>query len=69
MEATMSYFGIGVQVPDVSLGTLLAAGGPAAATRPWLFFFPASVLVVAVCAVRLVGDAVRDAIDAGGGHE
>ncbi|MCL2668496.1 MAG: ABC transporter permease, partial [Micrococcales bacterium] len=64
MEATMSYFGIGVRVPDVSLGTLLAAGGPAAATRPWLFFFPALALVVAVCAVSLVGDAVRDAIDA-----
>ncbi len=67
-EATMSYFGIGVRVPDVSLGTLLAAGGPAAATRPWLFVFPALVLVVAVCAVSLVGDAVRDALDAGAGR-
>ncbi len=67
-EATMSYFGIGVRVPDVSLGTLLAAGGPAAATRPWLFVFPALVLVVAVSAVSLLGDAVRDALDTGAGR-
>ncbi|MCL2091377.1 MAG: ABC transporter permease [Micrococcales bacterium] len=67
-EATMSYFGIGVRVPDVSLGTLLAAGGPAAATRPWLFVCPALVLVVAVCAVSLLGDALRDALDTGAGR-
>ncbi|MCL2849458.1 MAG: ABC transporter permease [Micrococcales bacterium] len=68
-EATMSYFGIGVRVPDVSLGTLLAAGGSSAATRPWLFFFPAGVLVVAVVAVSLLGDCVRDALDAGRAHD
>jgi peptide/nickel transport system permease protein len=62
-ESTLSFFGLGVQPPDVSLGTLLAAGSPAAATRPWLFFFPAAVLVVAVLATSLVGDALRDAID------
>jgi ABC-type dipeptide/oligopeptide/nickel transport system permease subunit len=62
-ESTLSFVGLGVQPPDVSLGTLLAAGSPAAATRPWLFLFPAGVLIVAVLATSLLGDALRDAVD------
>lgn len=62
-ETTLSYFGVGVQTPDVSLGTLLNAGSAAAVTRPWLFVFPAGVLVITVLATSLLGDALRDAID------
>jgi peptide/nickel transport system permease protein len=32
-------------------------------TRPWLFVFPAAVLVATVLATSLVGDALRDAVD------
>jgi peptide/nickel transport system permease protein len=62
-ETTLSYFGLGIQAPDVSLGTMLAAGTPAATTRPWLFIFPAAILVITVLATSLLGDALRDAID------
>jgi ABC-type dipeptide/oligopeptide/nickel transport system permease subunit len=62
-ESTLSYFGFGVQAPDVSLGTLLATGSASAVTRPWLFVFPAAILVVTVLATSLVGDALRDAVD------
>lgn len=62
-ESTLSYFGFGIQPPDVSLGTLLAQGSAAAVTRPWLFVFPAAVVVVTVLATSLLGDALRDAID------
>lgn len=62
-EATLGWVGLGVAPPAVSLGTLLAAGSPAALTRPWLFFFPAGALVVTVLATSLLGDAVRDALD------
>lgn len=62
-ETSLSFFGFGVQRPDVSLGTLLAEGTSAAVTRPWLFVFPAGVLVVLLFAISLVGDALRDAID------
>lgn len=41
-ETSLSYFGFGIQKPDVSLGTLLADGTAAAVTRPWLFVFPPS---------------------------
>lgn len=62
-ETSLSYFGFGVRAPDVSLGTLLAEGTNAAVTRPWLFVFPAGVLVFTLFAVSLVGDALRDAVD------
>jgi peptide/nickel transport system permease protein len=62
-ESTLSYFGFGIQVPQVSLGTLLAAGSASAVTRPWLFVLPAAALVATVLATSLLGDALRDAVD------
>ncbi|GAA4655865.1 ABC transporter permease [Arthrobacter cryoconiti] len=62
-ETTLSFFGFGIQAPDVSLGTLLASGQGAAVTRPWLFIFPAAILVFTVLSASLVGDALRDAVD------
>ncbi len=62
-ETTLSFFGFGVQAPNVSLGTLIEDGNTAAATRPWLFAFPAGVLVALLLSLSLIGDALRDAID------
>ncbi|MFE9994189.1 ABC transporter permease [Streptomyces avermitilis] len=62
-ETALSYFGFGVQTPDVSLGTLIASGTGAAVTYPWMFFYAAGLLVVFVLAVNLVGDGLRDALD------
>ena len=62
-ETSLSYFGFGIQAPDVSLGTLIANGTDDALTFPWLFFIPAGFLVITVLAVNLVGDGLRDAFD------
>ena len=62
-ETALSYFGFGIQSPDVSLGTLLADGTSSAVTQPWLFVFPAAALIILLFAVSLVGDALRDAVD------
>ncbi|AIA08240.1 MULTISPECIES: ABC transporter permease, partial [Streptomyces] len=62
-ETGLSYFGFGVQPPDVSLGTLIADGTGAALTYPWMFFFAAGLLVVFVLAVNFLGDGLRDALD------
>lgn len=64
-ETGLSYLGFGVQPPDVSLGTLIASGTPSATTFPWLFLFPAGVLVLIIFCANLVGDGLRDAIDPG----
>ena len=62
-ETSLSYFGLGIQPPDVSLGTLLQDGTPAVVSRPWLFLFPAGFLIALLTSVSLIGDALRDALD------
>jgi len=64
-ETGLSYFGFGVQPPDVSLGTLIRDGTPAALTYPWLFGFAGGLLILFVLAVNFVGDGLRDALDPG----
>ena len=62
-EVGLSFFGFGVQPPDVSLGTLIGNYANAALTYPWQFYFPAASLVVLVLSINLVGDALRDILD------
>jgi peptide/nickel transport system permease protein len=62
-EVGLSFFGFGVQPPDVSLGTLIGDHAGAALTYPWEFYFPAGFLVALVLAINLVGDGLRDAFD------
>lgn len=64
-ETGLSYLGFGVQPPDVSLGTLIADGTKSATTFPWVFLFPAGVLVAIVLCANLIGDGLRDALDPG----
>lgn len=62
-ESGLSFFGFGVQPPDVSLGTLIGTGLDSALTFPWLFLFSAGFLIFAILAFNLVGDGLRDAFD------
>ena len=64
-ETGLSFLGFGIQPPDVSLGTLIADGTKSATTFPWLFLFPAGVLVLIILCANLIGDGLRDAIDPG----
>ena len=62
-ETGLSYFGFGVQPPDVSLGTLIASGTRSALTYPWLFMFSGGLLILTVLAASVIGDGLRDALD------
>ncbi len=62
-EVGLSFFGFGVQPPDVSLGTLIGDHAGAALTYPWQFYFPSGLLIVLVLSINLVGDGLRDALD------
>lgn len=64
-ETGLSFLGFGVQPPDVSLGTLIADGTKSATTFPWVFLFPAGVLVLIILCANLIGDGLRDALDPG----
>lgn len=62
-ETGLSYLGFGIQPPDVSLGTLIADGTASAITFPWVFLFPALVLIAILVCANLAGDGLRDALD------
>jgi peptide/nickel transport system permease protein len=67
-ETGLSFLGFGIQPPDVSLGTLIADGTKSATTFPWVFLFPAGILVLIILCANLVGDGLRDALDPGSGR-
>jgi peptide/nickel transport system permease protein len=62
-ETALSFLGFGVKPPDVSLGSLLADGASTISSAPWLFAYPAGLLVLLTVSVMLIGDGLRDALD------
>ncbi|MGE9882499.1 ABC transporter permease [Blautia obeum] len=63
MEAGLSFLGIGLIPPEISLGVLIAQGQQSMDFYPTQLFFPCLVLCVIVMAFNLLGDGLRDALD------
>jgi ABC-type dipeptide/oligopeptide/nickel transport system permease subunit len=63
LESTLSFLGLGIQPPDVSLGQLVASGQDYATNEWWLFAFPAAFIVAMVLCVNFIGDGLRAAFD------
>ena len=63
-ETSLSFLGIGLRAPALSLGVLLqqAQNIRTVAFFPWLMF-PALLLVFAILAYNFLGDGLRDAAD------
>jgi peptide/nickel transport system permease protein len=63
-ETSLSFLGIGLRAPALSLGVLLqqAQNIRTVAFYPWLMA-PALVLVLAILAYNFLGDGLRDAAD------
>ncbi|WP_344420541.1 ABC transporter permease [Amycolatopsis minnesotensis] len=64
LEAGLSFVGLGVQLPDTSLGRIIFDNYTQFSGRPWLFFWPFGVLVLISLALNFIGDGLRDAFDA-----
>jgi peptide/nickel transport system permease protein len=63
-EASLSYLGLGVQEPQPSWGLMLSgAVGDYARAAPWVPVIPGVALALAVLALNLLGDALRDVLD------
>ena len=62
-ESTLSFLGLGVQIPRASWGSLIDAGIDAITLTPWLVFPPMIALGVALIGFTLLGDGMRDAFD------
>jgi ABC-type dipeptide/oligopeptide/nickel transport system permease subunit len=63
LESTLSFLGLGIQPPNISLGLLIDQGQDSATTEWWLFVFPVVFLVVLILAVFFIGDGLREAFD------
>ncbi len=55
LESAMSFFGVGVQPPQPSLGNMLYQAQTSMATEPWLAFFPGIFIFLTVLTVFMVG--------------
>ena len=63
LAASLSYIGLGVQPPTPEWGAMLAAGRGYIRDYPHLVLFPGITIMIAVLALNLFGDGLRDAMD------
>jgi peptide/nickel transport system permease protein len=64
LEATLSFLGVGVPITEPSLGLLIANGyGYMLSGDYWISFYPGVALLVAIVAINLVGDRLRDVMN------
>jgi oligopeptide transport system permease protein len=62
-EATLSFLGVGLQLPAISWGLMVSDAQDYILESPHLLLFPGLFLVVTVLSFILMGDALRDALD------
>ncbi len=62
-EAALSFIGLGVPPPIATWGSMIQDGFDNILDAWWLTVFPSLAILLAVLALNLLGDALRDAID------
>ena len=64
VEAFLSFIGMGVVPPTPSWGSMCNEGLQTMLNHPHEIIFPASLISITVLAFNLLGDGLRDALDA-----
>ncbi len=62
-EATLSFLGLGAQVPTPDWGQMINSGRTFLNNDPWLAIVPGAAISVAVFSFNWLGDSLRDALD------
>lgn len=62
-EATLSFLGLGAQLPTPDWGQMINTGAAFLTNDPWLAIVPGAAISVTVYSFNLMGDALRDALD------
>jgi peptide/nickel transport system permease protein len=60
-ESVLSYLGVGISPPEPTWGHMLLEGQELLQSAPWLFFAPASMIVLSALGFNLLGEGLRDA--------
>ena len=63
VAASLSFIGLGVQPPTPEWGAMLSAGRNYIRNYPHIVFFPGVTIMIAVFALNVLGDGLRDALD------
>jgi peptide/nickel transport system permease protein len=64
LEATLSFLGLGLPITQPSLGLLIANGfNYLLSGHYWISFFPGIALLIAIVAINLVADSLREILD------
>jgi len=64
IEASLSFLGIGVPLPQPSWGEMISEGQKYFQSAPWLLVAPGVTMIIAVLAFNLMGDWLTDLFDA-----
>jgi peptide/nickel transport system permease protein len=62
-EATLSFLGLGAQLPTPDWGQMINTGAAFLTNDPWLAIVPGAAISVTVYSFNLLGDSLRDALD------
>ncbi|MDR6416791.1 ABC transporter permease [Pseudarthrobacter sulfonivorans] len=62
-EVAFSFIGIGIKLPDVSLGVLIGGATSQVQTFPWMFWVPLTVMFLLTGSLAMMNDGLRDAFD------
>jgi oligopeptide transport system permease protein len=62
-EAVLSFIGLGIQVPNASLGSLISDGSQEMRFHAYLLLYPALVFSALMLSFNVLGDGLRDALD------
>jgi peptide/nickel transport system permease protein len=63
IEASLSYLGIGVPLPQPSWGEMISEGQRYFQTAPWLLIAPGVAIIIVVFAFNLAGDWLTELLD------
>ena len=63
LEASLSFLGIGVPLPQASWGEMISEGQQYFQSAPWLLVVPGVALILTVLAFNLAGDWLTDLLD------
>jgi peptide/nickel transport system permease protein len=62
-EATLSFLGLGAQLPTPDWGQMINTGAAFLTNDPWLAIVPGAAISVTVYSFNFMGDSLRDALD------
>ena len=62
-ESALSFLGIGIQPPGVSLGLMVSESRNFLFQMPWLALVPSVMIMILVLSFNYLGDALRDILD------